>query len=139
MDCKLCQAYAEEKYRVVHVGKKVFSMIPIAPLREGHIMVLPIRHTNYNLLNDEEMVEAHRLLVKIKDKLKQRNPDMPPLIETATDTKHASIPEHAHWHIIPSPVNIRELVAHHDPTVHKNKTLDSRELWRMAERWNPQN
>jgi diadenosine tetraphosphate (Ap4A) HIT family hydrolase len=43
MQCELCLA-KEEKYRIVFQNDLVFVVVNIEPLKQGHLMVLPVRH-----------------------------------------------------------------------------------------------
>lgn len=130
-DCGLCNAVFEN-YRVVRNTGLVYSVIPIAPLVEGHVMVLPIRHTRFQDMTKDEVYEAHQMICDLIGKLKVRYPAGHPLLGSVTDTDHAQIPDHGHYHLIPSSANFRTLMANYDPSIPRNKKLEQPELERLA-------
>lgn len=132
MKCALCQA-VNESYRLIERTDTVYSIIPIAPLIEGHAMVLPIRHTTMENLTQKELVELNQQLNYLKDCLKLLYPLKHPMIVTTTDTAHSSIPDHFHYHLIPSEVKFSNLMAAHNPKINKNRQeAEISELERMA-------
>lgn len=121
-----------ENYRIIERTERVYSIIPITPLVEGHSMVLPVRHTLMEDLFPEELIEINEMLSHLKNKLVELYPLRHPIIATLSDTKHASIPGHVHYHLIPSEVNMRGLMAAYDSSISINKKTEIIELERMA-------
>jgi diadenosine tetraphosphate (Ap4A) HIT family hydrolase len=130
-DCYLCEGVNQD-YRVVERNESVYSMIPIAPLVEGHVMILPRRHIKMEQLEAKEHIELSKILCKLKDKLVKLYHPKDPIISTLSDTIHASIPEHFHYHIFPSEVNMRGLMSAYDANIPENERLNESELERMA-------
>lgn len=130
-NCQLCK-YADYKPRIVHETDLVYSMIPNAPLLEGHVLVLPKKHKIMQALSAEELMALADMTGSLKDKLKTLYPLKHPLLVSQMDTMHSTIPGHFHYHLIPSGVNIRELVANSDSSISSRKELPIRELERMA-------
>lgn len=42
-DCALCQSL-DESYRIIHKDDLVVVIVNIEPVKEGHLMVMPVRH-----------------------------------------------------------------------------------------------
>src|SRR5919205_3365965 len=62
--CIFCDALAgdDAERLVVHRGERAFVLLNRFPYSSGHFMVAPVRHTGeLGSLNDEEVVEIHRL------------------------------------------------------------------------------
>ena len=131
MKCGLCDA-AEEEYRIVKKSKHFYCAVPMTPLVEGHLMIVPLRHVKLEDLHSEELLELQVMLVNIKDKLVEKYPDTPPLIVTHSNATHASIPDHFHYHIAPSKACLRELMSTYNPEIPKNKQASHEELKRLA-------
>lgn len=132
-NCPLCIAVVNEQYRFVREDDLVYAMIPIAPLMEGHVMVLPKRHTKMEDLTSEELESLNNMVADLKDKLKEMYPEKPPIIATLSDTKHAAIPEHFHYHIVPSEGKLRKLISTYHNIAEDQKAEPS-ELEQMAMR-----
>lgn len=131
-ECGLCFA-AEETYRVVHSsGSLAYALIPLTPMIEGHTMVLPAAHKQMKDLATEEIVAINQLLIYVKERLGELYPSRPPLIATHSDTGHASIPEHFHYHIIPSEGNLERIMSRFDPQRYRKELQDRPELERRA-------
>tara|TARA_Y100000310_G_scaffold345402_1_gene464523 strand:- start:31066 stop:31497 length:432 start_codon:yes stop_codon:yes gene_type:complete len=109
-DCSLC-TIIHEKYRVVQTSDLVYSVIPHAPLFDGHVMVLPKSHSKMKDLCMQETYELNNMIYTLKDTLVRMYPDNHPFIFTLGDTDHASISEHLHYHLVPSKVGIRTLTS----------------------------
>ena len=110
MTCNLC-TIVQEEYRVVALEERVYSIVPYTPLVEGHVMVVPRRHVWQHDLEADELREMNQMIVTLKNKLIVLYPQQHPLIWAASDTQHASIPDHFHYHLVPSAQNLRELIS----------------------------
>ena len=99
MNCDLCNAINQE-FRLIHKTNLTFSVICKQPLKKGHCLVLPIRHsTNLIDLTAEESKEIFVHLNKLKELLKSRyNTD--PMIFMNTGVH--STQDQLHFHIIPA-------------------------------------
>lgn len=132
-DCKLCVLHQEEN-RVVYKAEKVYSIIPHAPMSVGHVMILPYRHTRFEELNIEELLQLRDMSGKLKDKLVELYPSTPPIFISVMDTAHASIPDHFHYHLIPSKTRFSELLAAYYGRSAERVILPESELELMAQR-----
>tara|TARA_Y100000310_G_scaffold165412_1_gene165143 strand:- start:1493 stop:1906 length:414 start_codon:yes stop_codon:yes gene_type:complete len=130
-NCPLCYTEVEGS-RIVYSTHNVYSMIPIAPLVEGHAMILPKSHKKFEDVSSEELNEMKDMLTTLKDRLVSSYHDKHPIIVTLTDTDHSSVKDHFHYHIIPSSGNIRQLMAKFDESVSENERLDLSRLEEMA-------
>lgn len=130
-DCALCTA-VHETYRLVHETETTYSMIPLHPIQEGHVLVLPKRHVTMEKLTHQELAEMKDQVCALTEKIMQLHPETPPMIITDNNTKHASIPEHFHYHIIPSEVNIRKLMAGYNHSLTEKKEAERQVLERMT-------
>ena len=109
--CGLCEAQ-QEAYRLIDQNEKAFSIIPTAPLKLGHIMILPKRHViTISDLSEKELKSLFELADKLKDTVK-RVSHQDPIIHINTG-KHKT-QEHFHIHIVPAKGNLRSLIAHQE-------------------------
>ncbi len=132
-ECHLCKAVGLKKL-FVDENKYAIAFLPVAPLREGHILVLPRRHISYEKLTKEEHQSVAELVSVLKDELKNIFPNEPPLVVTLTDTIHSSIRNHFHFHLVPSRYNLRKLIAKAAPNIKENERIGLRELEEMTEK-----
>jgi diadenosine tetraphosphate (Ap4A) HIT family hydrolase len=124
MLCGLCKG-KEEKELIILENELATSFIPFAPLSKGHVLILPKRHALYEDLTKEEHLSIVEISCKLKDRLKVLMPNQQPLLFSVTDTNHGTIPEHMHFHLVPSKYNIRELIAKtHDVDERKNVSYE---------------
>ncbi|MBI2666226.1 hypothetical protein HYX13_01300 [Candidatus Woesearchaeota archaeon] len=131
LSCNLCTAVNEE-YRIVKKTDEAYAIIPLHPLVEGHVMILPKRHALLEELTAKELVELRDLVIILKNKLIDLYPERPPQLITDMNTFHASIPEHFHYHLVPNTYNFRTLLAAHDPAIPRKKEAVRSELEKMA-------
>ena len=132
-DCPLCKIW-REAYRLIADDGLVYATVPKEPLVEGHVMVVPKRHTTMDGLKPDELVGMNAMITGLKTRLMELYPDGHPTIFTYDGGKHASVPDHLHYHLVPSPVKFRRLLAVYDPNVHEGKELERPELERMAKK-----
>jgi len=83
-------------------------------------------------LSANEVLAINQLLIYVKEKLVTLYPSRPPLISTHSDTNHASIPGHFHYHIIPSGGNLEKIMSQYDPLIYKKERKTPKELERRA-------
>ncbi len=132
--CALCTIPQEQENRVVYRFENVYSVIPHAPIMPGHVMILPYRHTRFEGLTMDELVELRDMSCQLKDRLLSLYPQTPPMFVSTMDTTHASIPEHFHYHLLPSKMKFSELLAAYHHTDAKRVILPASELELMANR-----
>ncbi len=130
--CPLCEIPEKEQYRVVRNNDLVYAAIPYAPITEGHVMVLPKRHTRLRQLIPEELVSLNETIEDLKDRLVELFPERHPFISTMSDTKHASVPQHGHYHLLPSKYNLRVLYDCRDQRILSNEPVERSILEEMA-------
>lgn len=107
-ECELCNAI-NEKYRLIKRTKNCFCIVTKAPLKEGHIMILPIRHVEtFSDLTPEEAKEIFVLMDEIGNIIKSKFGE--DIITHINKGKH-STQNHIHIHIVPSKGGLRELVS----------------------------
>lgn len=134
MNCVLCDALVNEPDRVIYKDEHVFVLVNIEPLKEGHIMILPIRHAE--LLKDLTPDESHAYL-QIMDRC------MEAVTEAYGETSmcavngwaHRSQP-HLHAHILPSKSDLRGLYVASE-NVHERERADNERLSGIAEKLRP--
>jgi len=78
--CALCLIFKEVD-NLVDQNEFAYAAVPNDPLFEGHVMVLPKRHTILDDLTPEELGGIHKLTTK----LKKQNKEIIPRI-TSNDT-----------------------------------------------------
>jgi ATP adenylyltransferase len=105
--CIFCKKPAErDRLRenlVLHVGELAFAIMNRYPYQSGHLMVVPLRHTNdFESLSDAEAIEIHRLLKECMAALRGAyHPEGFNLGLNLGVSGGAGIREHLHWHIVP--------------------------------------
>lgn len=106
--CALCTSYSEDKYRIVYEDDFVFVMVNNSPLKDGHVMVLPIRHAE--TLSELTPQEAQAFL-RITDECMRISEKLygDAAISVVNGWKHRSEP-HLHLHVVPSKHNLRGLL-----------------------------
>ena len=110
MICKLCKI-KEQKEFIILENDLAISFLSNAPLSEEHVMVLPKRHILYPEATKDEHQALAEIISQLNEKLKQLHPKKQPILISVTDTNHSSIPDHVHFHLIPSKYTIRQLIA----------------------------
>lgn|SRR3989338_3510444 len=128
--CNLCSAISDE-YLIIQENKLAIAFLPISPLNNGHVMVLPKRHVKLERLTSQESKSLSTLLIGVKNKLKNLFPEQHPIIVTLTDTNHSSIQDHFHYHILPSKDNLRKVFSGYY-NLEENKKLSKEELSNIA-------
>lgn len=105
--CIFCTAKEEEptdeKSLVIHKGKHCFIVMNLYPYNNGHLMVVPYRHTSDFLsFTEEEHVEIMNLLQLCLKALRiAGSPDGFNTGANLGQTGGAGIADHIHFHIVP--------------------------------------
>ena len=109
MDCELCGLREREAHRVVYADDAVVVVVNIEPLKEGHLMILPVRHAEN--LGDLDPAEAKAFLGTVDRcaKVVGNLSEDPPICLVNYGT-HRSQP-HLHVHVLPSKQPLRGLFA----------------------------
>ncbi len=132
-NCPLCEIPEKEQYRVVRNNDLVYAFIPHNPVTEGHVIVLPKRHTLLRQLTSTELVSLNGVIEDLKDRLIELDPKRHPIISTTSDTRYASVPAHCHYHLMPSMYSLRVLYECRDQRILSSTPLEKSILERMAQ------
>ncbi len=105
-DCVFCNApknTKDEEVLILHRGCHCFIIMNLFPYNNGHVMVIPYRHTSdVTTLTDEEsleMMKFTRLIIKVmKNTL---NPEGFNIGMNVGRSGGAGIADHLHMHIVP--------------------------------------
>ena len=91
------------KNLLIDKDDKTFTVLNLYPYNNGHLMVVPYRHTSdFNDLTDEENVEIMRKLQLAKKALQKfAKPDGFNLGANIGKISGAGIANHIHFHIVP--------------------------------------
>jgi ATP adenylyltransferase len=94
---------ANEDNLLVHKDKLTFTILNLYPYNNGHIMVVPYRHTNdFSSISMEEGEEIFRNLQKGVTALKELyNPEGFNMGANMGKVSGAGIEDHIHFHIVP--------------------------------------
>lgn len=104
--CIFCDKLNESDDRqnlVLHRGKTAFIVMNLYPYNNGHLMVVPNRHTSdFTSLTEEESTEMNTLLQR---SIKAISKDMFPhgfnIGVNLGQVAGAGIADHIHWHVVP--------------------------------------
>ncbi len=132
--CPLC-TNINETFRVVKETPFSYALVPLRPLGEAHLLLVPKKHGKVESLTAKELKDLHQLATELKDKLVQLFPQGYPLFFSAMDSKNASILDHAHWHLLSFVDNWRKIVHVYDTKIPENQEASREELERRAEIW----
>jgi diadenosine tetraphosphate (Ap4A) HIT family hydrolase len=134
MECVLCESFVSEPDRVVHQDEHVFVLVNIEPVKEGHIMVLPVRHVEQ--LGDLAPQEAQAFLKAV-------DACMHGVTVAYGETPMCMVngwghrtQRHLHAHVLPSKNSLRGLFSASEG-LEERKRADAPTLKRMAERLRP--
>ena len=93
----------DEKHLILHRSKLGFVIMNIFPYNNGHLMVVPFRHTNdMNALTDEEKLELMDLLIVSQRALSEiMAPHGFNIGMNLGQVAGAGVKDHLHFHIVP--------------------------------------
>jgi ATP adenylyltransferase len=96
-------AEADRRNLIVARTARSFAILNRYPYNNGHLMVVPRRHTaDFASLNDEESRDLHALLQLSTDVLKRAyRPEGLNLGMNLGTCAGAGIADHLHWHVVP--------------------------------------
>lgn len=109
MNCILCSALQNERDHILHQDAHVFILVNIEPIKEGHVMILPVRHAEQlrDLTPDESsafLKAIDRAMLAIAEAYEET-----PMC-LVNGWKYRTQP-HLHAHVLPSKKNLRGLYA----------------------------
>jgi len=101
--CNRNEADADRANLILWRGSKNFVIMNKYPYNNGHLMIVPNRHTAlFHSLDDDEMLEMMTLTSKCLNALKQAmNPDGFNIGMNVGRVAGAGIDDHLHLHIVP--------------------------------------
>jgi len=88
---------------LVDIGKHTYVVLNLYPYNNGHMMIVPKRHTNdFSSITEEEKLEIFRFLQLSEKALKMvMQPDGFNIGANLGKSSGAGIDEHLHFHIVP--------------------------------------
>ena len=94
---------ADKKNLIIYRGKTSFVIMNFYPYNNGHLMVVPFRHTaDLSDLTRDEKLEIMDLLAKSKDALNRAmSPDGFNIGMNLGQVAGAGVKDHLHFHIVP--------------------------------------
>ncbi len=106
MDCIFCEKLKENKDKenlILHRGKLSFVIMNLYPYNNGHLMVVPNRHTSdFTSFAEPEILEMNLLLQKCAKAIGSKmNPHGFNVGLNLGAVAGAGIADHIHWHIVP--------------------------------------
>ena len=116
LECPICYSNKVDDPGFVCENTSAYAFVPTSPILLGHLLILPKRHAKLSDLTEIELLDIQQLIEKMKVtllKLAEALPEIKghePMLVSMMDTMHASIPEHFHFHLIPSKNKIRDLI-----------------------------
>ena len=118
--CIFCQKSKEKDDKanlIVHRGKTAFVIMNKYPYNNGHLLIVPFKHTDeMSSLNDEEKLELFDLLRYAQDVLKEvMKPQGFNIGMNLGRLAGAGIIDHIHFHIVPrwgGDTNFMPIVGH---------------------------
>ena len=101
--CDFPKAGDDKEYKILHRGKFAYIIMNAYPYSNGHLMVIPYRHTNdFTSLSEEEATEIMALgQLAIKALKKAYNPDGFNVGWNLGEVAGAGIAQHIHMHVVP--------------------------------------
>ncbi len=101
--CTRLNREEDEKDLILYRGKTCFVIMNRYPYNNGHLLIMPNRHTwDFDSLDNEERAEIFDLLVRSRQIIeKEMNAEGYNIGLNLGKTAGAGIEEHVHFHIVP--------------------------------------
>lgn len=130
MSCTLCETRTQEPGRVVYQDEHVFVLVNIEPIKDGHVMILPVRHAEQlSDLTPEESQAFLKTIDKCMSTVTQHFQETPMCL--VNGWRYRSQP-HLHAHVLPSKKNLRGLYTAAEG-LEERKRADNETLNKMAD------
>lgn len=101
--CDFPRENDDEKHLIAHRSRSCFVILNKFPYNNGHVMVVPFRHTgDFLALDDKELLDIQKTIQKTIQVL--RNTVHPHAMNIGMNlgrTAGAGIDKHLHYHIVP--------------------------------------
>ena len=109
MDCALCGALQREPNRIIHRDDHVFVLVNVEPVKEGHVMILPVRHAeNLKDLDPEESRAFLSAIDYCMSAITKAYGETPMCLVNGWEYRTQ---RHLHAHVLPSKKSLRGLYA----------------------------
>lgn len=105
--CELCEAANQEAFRTVHKDEHIATIICKPPVKDGHVLIIPLRHVQH--LADLEPVESKaflRALDRAADAIADCYDESPVIHVNGWGHRTQ---RHLHAHVLPSKEGLRGL------------------------------
>ena len=107
MGCVLCDSLVNERDRILYQDPHIFVLINVEPIKDGHVMILPIRHAeNLKDLTAEEAQAFLKAIDRCMLALTEAYEETPMCLMNGWKYRTQS---HLHVHVLPSKKNLRGL------------------------------
>lgn len=131
MGCELCRTLETDRDRIIYQDDRVFVMVNLEPVKEGHVMILPIRHAQeLKDLTPEESQSFLRAVDMCMAAVNEAYGQTPMCL--VNGWKHRS-QAHLHAHVLPSKEGLRGLYVAAEG-VEERKRADLETLKNVADR-----
>lgn len=109
MSCPLCNARIAEQYRVVCENAHVFVLVNREPVKDGHVLILPVRHVGQlSDLDPRESIEFLRMIDRCMAAVQEAYVQTPMCLVNGSAFRTQP---HLHAHVLPSLKPLRGLYA----------------------------
>lgn len=133
MSCGLCLARKGRHDQVVFEDDLVFVLVNHEPVKDPHIMVLPVRCvSDMRLLQPEESHALLQLCDRLMDAMERTLTESPMMLVNGVGFR--TEPQHLHVHILPSQYSLRGLfhASEGRPERQRSTLEESREMARLV-------
>ena len=134
MSCTLCDTFTnpDDQYRILYKDAHVFVMINLEPIKDGHVMILPIRHAeDLKDLTPEEAQAFLRLSNQCMDIVTSVYGITPMFMVNGWEFRTQA---HLHAHVLPSHVGGTHRIYVAAEGTNEHHALNQEELRAMADR-----
>lgn len=133
MECALCTAQ-NESHRIIYKTDKVIVFVNLEPVKDGHIMIMPLRHVeNLSDLNAEEALVFTQTIDRCMNAVSQNFDDGPVCCINGGKWKTQA---HLHAHVLPCKNSLRTMFSTME-NLEKKKEADRDTLITMADKFRP--
>lgn len=131
MDCVLCDSLEKERGRIVYQDEHVFVLVNIEPIKDGHVMILPVRHAqDLKDLDPNKSAAFLKAIDRCMHAVTELFSDPPMCFVNGWSFRTQA---HLHAHVLPSKQGLRGLFSSSEGT-EKRRRVDDALLEEMATR-----
>ena len=129
--CVFCEVQHNERHRILYQDEYVFVLLNLEPVKEGHLLILPVRHAqDLKDLTPEEAYAFLQAVDRCMAAVTESFEDAPMCL--VNGWKYRTQP-HLHAHVLPSKNSLRGLYVASEGVEHRRRA-DEEELKRVAEK-----